>query len=142
MIIRLAEITSACAAIRLVVINDSDLARLEALLDARVPKASKETVHRIGTEFHIKLAELGRNDLISHGVTDATTRLSRARWLDASHEHEGWDEHRAILAALRKGNKATAERLVQTHIRKSRNRLLLVLKENRRSLRARGAGLA
>jgi DNA-binding GntR family transcriptional regulator len=50
-------------------------------------------------------------------------------------------EHRAILAALRERNKALAEKLVQAHIRRSRDRLLIILKESRRSLRARGAVL-
>lgn len=66
------------------------------------------------------------------------TRLSRARWLDMSPEHEGWDEHRAVLAALRNGDGPQAAALVTRHIHASRDRLLKMLTEGHRSLRARG----
>lgn len=129
------------AAVRLAAarIDPAALDSLEALLATCTASLSKETAHETGTAFHVKLAELGGNDFISRGVTDAITRLSRARWLDTDAEHHGWDEHRAILAALRAGDADAAASLVQTHLRASRDRLLKVLREGRRSFRARGA---
>jgi len=119
---------------------DSDaLDGLEALLDSGNQSASKKTAHEIGTTFHLKLSELAGNDFIRRGLADAMTRLSRVRWLDTEVEHHGWDEHRAILAALRSGDTDAAVKLLETHIRESRDRLLQVLQDSRRSFRARGA---
>ncbi len=118
--------------------NIEALDALEATLEACRPGTPTREAHQIGTEFHVQLAELAANDFIARGVADAMTRLSRARWLDTTPEHQGWDEHRAVLAALREGDAAKASSLVSKHIRDSRDRLMKILTEGRRSLRARG----
>lgn len=66
------------------------------------------------------------------------TRLQRARWLETDATHHGWDEHRAILSALRDGETEQAAELLGTHIRDTRTRLLVALRKARRSLRAQG----
>ncbi|MDO3546403.1 GntR family transcriptional regulator [Ralstonia nicotianae] len=118
--------------------NIEALDQLEATLEARRPGTSTREAHQLGTEFHVQLAALAANDFITRGVADAMTRLSRARWLDTTPEHQGWDEHRAVLAALREGDAAKASALVSQHLRDSRDRLMKILTEGRRSLRARG----
>ncbi|AKZ28484.1 GntR family transcriptional regulator [Ralstonia pseudosolanacearum] len=118
--------------------NIEALDRLEAALEACRPGTSTREAHQLGTEFHVQLAALAANDFITRGVADAMTRLSRARWLDTTPEHQGWDEHRAVLAALREGDAAKASALVSQHLRDSRDRLMKILTEGRRSLRARG----
>ncbi|MGC8211658.1 GntR family transcriptional regulator [Ralstonia pseudosolanacearum] len=118
--------------------NIEVLDRLEAALEACRPGTSTREAHQLGTEFHVQLAALAANDFIARGVADAMTRLSRARWLDTTPEHQGWDEHRAVLAALREGDAAKASALVSQHLRDSRDRLMKILTEGRRSLRARG----
>ena len=114
------------------------LARLEAELDAHAGYVSRENAHRAGTAFHLRLAELAGNAFIQRGIADAITRLSRTRWLDTGPGHDGRDEHRAILAALREGKAELAAGLVAAHVRESRERLLATLRQGRRSLRARG----
>lgn len=128
------------AALRLAVgrENAEALDELAEQLEVSRKSKSKDAAQAFGTAFHIKLAELAGNEFISRGVTDAMRRLSRARWLDTEVEHEGWDEHRAILAALREGDADLAAALVQKHIRASRARLVKVMQGNRRSFRARG----
>ncbi|MGA4046878.1 GntR family transcriptional regulator [Ralstonia nicotianae] len=118
--------------------NIEALDRLETALEACRPGTSTREAHQLGTEFHVQLAALAANDFITRGVADAMTRLSRARWLDTTPEHQGWDEHRAVLAALREGDAAKASALVSQHLRDSRDRLMKILTEGRRSLRARG----
>ncbi|MGA4285915.1 GntR family transcriptional regulator [Ralstonia nicotianae] len=118
--------------------NIEALDQLEATLEACRPGTSTREAHQLGTEFHVQLAALAANDFITRGVADAMTRLSRARWLDTTPEHQGWDEHRAVLAALREGDAAKASALVSQHLRDSRDRLMKILTEGRRSLRARG----
>jgi DNA-binding GntR family transcriptional regulator len=118
------------------------VASLDALIDLCDASTTQEQAHQIGTEFHLQLARLAGNEFISRGVTDALNRLSRARWLDTSPGHHGWDEHRAILTALREGHIERAVSLLEAHIRESRDRLLLALQAGRRSLRARGVVVA
>ncbi|AHI63153.1 GntR family transcriptional regulator [Burkholderia thailandensis] len=105
-------------------------------------RMTKEDAHRIGMAFHVRLGELSRNEFIRRGIADAMTRLSRVRWLDTEADHPGWDEHAAILAALRDGNADEAEHRVRAHIGESRDRLMKILERDRRSLRARGAFVA
>ncbi len=128
------------AAIRLAgrTVREADLAGIEALLDSVVPHATPDEAHKAGQEFHVRIAQLSGNAFISRGVADAMTRLSRVRWLESDPQHQGWDEHRAILAALREGDPDRAAGLIGTHIRETRERLLATLQESRRSLRRVG----
>jgi DNA-binding GntR family transcriptional regulator len=118
------------------------LAEIGMLLDSCGPDASREDAHVIATEFHIQLARLSGNDFIARGVADALNRLARARWLDTTPTHPDWDEHRAVVAALHRQDADTAARLIETHVRESRDRLLKALDEGRRTLRARGVVVA
>ena len=131
------------AAMRLAVTvaDNNAIADVEALLDARGPEATREEAQRDGFEFHVQLARLSGNEFISRGIADAMTRLSRARWLESDPVHHGWDEHRRMLAALRQRDTALAIDLAQTHVRETRDRLLAVLQEGRRSFRARGVAI-
>jgi DNA-binding GntR family transcriptional regulator len=132
------------AAVRLAAQNPdhANVTSLEAALDAWGPDASTVEVQRIGTEFHARLAELAGNDFIKRGIADAMTRLSRARFLDTAKDHDGKREHKAILVAVRKGDADTAEKLMRDHLRGSRERLLKLLTESTRTLRARGIPVA
>jgi DNA-binding GntR family transcriptional regulator len=86
------------AAIRLAALNPDpeNLKLLEAGINAWGPDASTAEVQRIGTEFHTQLALLSGNEFIKRGIVDAMTRLSRARYLDTSEEHDGKREHKAM----------------------------------------------
>jgi DNA-binding GntR family transcriptional regulator len=119
--------------------SEADLTAMEALLDAVGPGATPEQAHQAGQEFHVRIAQLSGNAFISRGVADAMTRLSRVRWLESDPAHHGWDEHRAVLAALREGDVSRAADLIAAHTRETRDRLLAELKGHRRTLRARGA---
>jgi DNA-binding GntR family transcriptional regulator len=119
-------------------VSEADLTGIEALLDSVGPDSTADQAHKTGQEFHVRIARLSGNDFIGRGVADALTRLSRARWLENDPTHHGWDEHRAVLAALRDGDVDRAVSLIETHVRETRDRLLASLQESRRSLRARG----
>lgn len=117
------------------------LDELEAQLDECDEDESREVKHKLGSEFHVRLAQLSGNEFICRGVTDAVNRLSRARWLDTTTEHAGWDEHRELIAALRAGDAERAVKLLEQHLQESRDRLLAVLQDGPRSFRARGVVL-
>lgn len=119
-------------------ITEAVLDELEAIYCK--PKSNLVTgeAHKIGTDFHMRLAELSGNDFIIRGIADAMNRLARARWLDTEADHDGWEQHLAIVAALRVGNVDQAITFLVTHISESKCRLLEVLRSTRRSIRARG----
>ncbi|MFM0632061.1 GntR family transcriptional regulator [Paraburkholderia xenovorans] len=128
------------AAIRLAA-NRPDLAQIKALestLDARGPNATTAAVQQMGTKFHEQVAELAGNDFITRGILDSMTRLSRARYLDTAADRDGWSEHRAMLNAVKKGDADAAEKLMRKHLRDSQSRLMKILTEGGRTLRARG----
>lgn len=132
------------AAVRLAIAapDEDGLARLAASLDAIGADMSREHTLRAGWDFHVEVARLSGNAFIVHGIADAMTRLSRARWLEADPAQHRWAEHRALLAALRSGDAADAARLTERHIRETRDRVLAALRDGRRSLRARGIAIA
>ncbi|WP_144222988.1 GntR family transcriptional regulator [Mesorhizobium amorphae] len=119
----------------------SGLDAIEAMLDSCGADTPREEWHRVGTDFHVELARLSGNEFLFRAVRDAMTRLSRARWLEIRDEaasERAWQEHRAILAALRAGRADDAADLLIRHIGGSRDRLVGSLQAERRGLRALG----
>lgn len=119
-------------------ITEEQLNGLEALFAAKARDPSEEAMHDAGTQFHLQLARLCQNAFIIEGVSDALRRLSRARWLDNAPSNPAWDDHHAIIAALRSQDIEKAAELLSGHLRESHSRLLEVINSSRRSLRARG----
>lgn len=119
----------------------SQIDLIAALLDSCDQDTPREEWHRVGMDFHIELARLSGNEFLSRGVRDAMQRLSRARWLEVRDEaalKRAWDEHHAILQAVRAGDADKAAMLMSNHLSGSRNRLVTSLHDDRRGLRARG----
>lgn len=119
-------------------INELVLDELEATFCQPKVYANIDEAHQAGTDFHLRLAGLSGNSFIYRGIADAINRLARARWLDTAGDHDGWEQHQVIIAALRAGNTELAVSHLVTHLQESRERLLAVLKTMRRSMRARG----
>ncbi|MHC1479476.1 GntR family transcriptional regulator [Frateuria aurantia] len=120
-------------------ISPEEFAEIDALLASVNAEATPEEVEAAGRAFHVWIAALPGNAFISRGVADAMTRLQRLRWLENRPDHHGWDEHRAIVEALKGGQVEPAMALVRSHLHETRQRLLEALRQERRSLRARGA---
>lgn len=129
------------AALRLAppVIPVCEIAAIEGLLESITPVSRPEELDQAGRDFHLWIAGLAKNHFITRGVEDAMTRLRRARWLDNEPTHHGWDEHRAIITALKKGERSQAIALMEMHMSETRQSLLAALQKSQRSLRARGA---
>ena len=119
----------------------SGVEAIAEMLNSCDATSTREEWHRVGMDFHIELARLSGNEFLSRGVRDAMQRLSRARWLevrDADALARAWQQHRAILDAVREGDAPQATALMASHLGGSRSRLIDNLREDRRGLKARG----
>ncbi|MFC5501923.1 GntR family transcriptional regulator [Lysinimonas soli] len=124
-------------------VSRADDRRLDELLSIaeREADGADDGVRR-GEEFHVALAALTDNPLLSEAVRGALVRLARARWLEAStpeRRDQHRDEHRAIARALRERDVETATRRAREHGRGVRDHLLDALAGDRaRGLRVVG----
>jgi DNA-binding GntR family transcriptional regulator len=121
--------------------GDEELADLRALAEANRETDDEETGLRDGSDFHVALARLSRNQFIGDGMAGALTRISRARWLlvrTPQSRAAARDAHLGIVAAVRDRDARQALALTVTHNRDTRDQLLAYLTEERRRLRGRG----
>lgn len=128
------------AALRLAApqIDSKSLMLMTARLDASGPNDSTDHNYRIGLDFHLQFARISGNKFLLQALSDAMIRLAQARWLESDASHPGWNEHRALLAALQQGSVEDATKILAGHIRGTRDRVLALLRGGRRSLRSRG----
>jgi Transcriptional regulators len=123
-------------------ITNEQLQSLAGMLETDKAYASKEEMSRAGTDFHLALAGLAGNKFLTESLKDVLQQLSRARRLDSGSEQPAWEEHQALMSALKQGNMTIASSLLSTHIRSSRDRTFDALTQNKRTLRARGMKMA
>jgi len=146
----LAELREAVetAAVRRAVARASaeQIATLGALLDGApvdLPDSGSAGV-RAGRDFHVSLAALSGNSLMTEAVRDAMNRLARTRFLEVrtpeSRAHAR-AEHRAVLDAVAARDAERAARLVGEHIRETNERLVAFLTAERRRLRGHGLSI-
>ena len=133
------------AAARLAVERASaeQLDEVRAHLDELRSTPDREAGIRMGSTFHLDLAALGGNRFVTDAIADALTRLERTRWIEvrtAEAREAAWDEHSAILDAVRSGAADRAAELLAAHVAGTNDRLLAFIAQERRRLR--GAGMA
>jgi DNA-binding GntR family transcriptional regulator len=124
--------------------GDDEIAALAALVTAHRQGDDEETGLRDGSDFHVALARLSRNPFLVEALAGVMTRLWRTRWLEVRSEAtraHARDEHLAIVEALAARDADAVVRLVTEHIRGTGDRLLDVLADERRRLRARGLSI-
>ena len=129
------------AAVRLAVerADDEELAALLTLAEAHGD--DEETGLRDFSDFHLALVRLARNQFLADGMDGALTRLARTRWLGVrtpQSRSDARDAHLQIVAAIRARDTDTAVALTVAHNRRTSDRLLGYLSEERRRLRGRG----
>ncbi|PXA92904.1 transcriptional regulator [Nostoc sp. 3335mG] len=96
-------------------------AELEGLVreeDAALARHEDHVAGRLAGEFHIRLAALTGNALLTQYMSELVTRCSLILALyGAPHVHaHGENEHSALIAALRAGDATEAVRLMETHM--------------------------
>lgn len=100
------------------------LARAEHLIELSVERTSIEEFNDLDTQFHVAIAEAGRNRLI-HDLSVAIRQAAEEPIRQAEEQLAEWDavrrllidEHRAILAAVRTGAVVAAADRAEAHIR-------------------------
>ncbi|WP_308162371.1 GntR family transcriptional regulator [Curtobacterium flaccumfaciens] len=118
------------------------LAEVRGHLDTLRPTPDQQAGIRMGSTFHLDLAALGGNRFVTDAIADALTRLERTRWIEVrtpEARDAAWDEHSAIIDAVRDGDADRAAELVAAHVAGTNDRLLSWIAQERRRLR--GAGM-
>ncbi len=104
--------------------------RIEAHVDAEEEASGRDAAAsiRLAGEFHTLLADLAGNALLARYVNDVVSRCSLILALyGRRHSAEcGASEHRAVLAALLKGDAEKAAALMTNHLEAIASRALLV----------------
>ncbi|QQD76585.1 GntR family transcriptional regulator [Curtobacterium sp. YC1] len=132
------------AAVRLAVerADAEQLAEVRGHLDDLRPSPDQQAGIRMGSTFHLELAALGGNRFVTDAIADALTRLERTRWIEVrtpEARDAAWQEHSAIIDAVRDGDADRAAQLVSAHVAGTNDRLLSWIAQERRRLR--GAGM-
>jgi DNA-binding GntR family transcriptional regulator len=122
--------------------SDAELAAFADAVNARneEPDAGHAGMRR-GSEFHEGLAALSGNGFIVQAVSDAVTRMARARWLEMRTEEgrsAAWSEHTAIVSAISRRDADAAAAAIARHTQANLDRLLASIRSDRRACGARG----
>lgn len=122
--------------------SDSELEEFLTRSDVESRDAGDEHAGmRRGSDFHEGLAALSGNTFLAQAVSDAITRMARARWLEMRTEEgrvEAWGEHAAIVRAVRARNADAAAAAIAHHTQANLDRLLASIRSDRRAFGARG----
>jgi len=100
--------------------NDQSLDRLEALNEeeAHSPDISDgpSTGHGHMPQFHIELARLGGNDVLTEILTKLLARVALVNYVYKVQRKDNCGDHRNILAAIRKRDLKRAQQLMHEHL--------------------------
>lgn len=118
--------TAARAALRAAESKASTLEELceKKRLDGLFAAGEIEEMAQLDKEFHTKIADLAGNSVISESVRNTLARMS----LYSGYKHPGawsttWEEHRAIMAAIREGNAHDAAEMMRVHLKTAYERI-------------------
>jgi GntR family transcriptional regulator, rspAB operon transcriptional repressor len=79
------------------------------------------------TTFHVKIANLSRNQMLFRAVVDARTQMERIMYAAMNVQYYGdsaWREHQQILKAIQERKPDLARKLMYDHIIQSREEIL------------------
>lgn len=100
--------------------TSADLAALRVTVDADAVIDGADAAVRVGTDFHVRLAELCGNYHLARAVRDAVTRQWRTRWLRVQTVEDRARvriDHLQILDALLDGDAVAAADALDAHLR-------------------------
>ena len=99
--------------------SDADFDRLEALNEeeAHLPE-NQPNGDKVGQapQFHVELAKLGENDLLTEVLEKILARVALVNALYKVEPRDNCGDHRNIIAALRKRDLAVAQERMEEHL--------------------------
>lgn len=103
-------------------VSEDDLAELSRHLKMEAEanrNGNRRLAIRLSGQFHVKLAEMARNEVMERMVKELVTRTSLIIGIYGASGTKNChdDEHREILAALRNMNEDAAASLMEQHLR-------------------------
>jgi len=107
-----------------------DVARMQELLATAGPlirARDREKLMNLDRAFHRRISNADHNAILADKLTMLHERSLRCRFSafgDDLQLRRVDDEHRAVLAAIKHGNRAEAEVAMRTHIESSRNHIM------------------
>jgi len=108
--------------------SDEGLDRLEALNEEESRHSeSAEAGNKPGkaSQFHVELAKLGDNDLLTEVLVKTLARVALVNALYAVEPRDNCGDHRNIIAALRRRDLDAAQEHMEEHLTELEGRLLL-----------------
>ncbi len=108
----------------------ADLDRLDAMVadEQRIHDAADEAAkNSLSGQFHLELARIGGNDVLTELLAKVVARLSlvMALYRKEAHDDCGTDYHRAIIADLRRRDLAAAQARMSEHLGDIEGRVML-----------------
>ena len=108
--------------------TDQGLDRLEALNEeeSQHPETSESgEKHGHASRFHVELAKLGQNDLLTETLEKTIARVALVNALYEVGRRDNCGDHRDIIAALRRRDLGAAQKRMEEHLTELKGRVRL-----------------
>ena len=115
-------------------LDDADFSALDRIIeaqDAAIEREDKPAFHRLDDQFHREICERTRLGFTWQLIAENKGHMDRVRMLSLSFaSRTAWDDHVAILAALRSRDPHHAERAMREHLSRIREQIVRILSNN------------
>jgi DNA-binding GntR family transcriptional regulator len=108
--------------------TDAELDRLEQLNEdeSHLPDpGAGDAIHGHLPQFHVELAKLGRNEVLTEILSKVVARVSLVNHVYRVQPKNNSGDHRSIIAAIRKRDLAAAQELMNDHLTELEDRVRL-----------------
>jgi DNA-binding GntR family transcriptional regulator len=105
----------------------------EHAAERMLERGDRKGLFHLDRDFHDELANASGNAHVVHALAMSWSQIMRVMHVHfkiEAYPHKVWDEHTTIAAAIAKGDAERAERLITTHIDRSRDMILRGLREH------------
>ena len=115
-------------------LTDADVDALDALVEAQrlaMEAGDKPGFHALDDRFHMEICDRAGLGYVWDLVADRKAHTDRVRMLSLAFASRlAWDDHRAILDALRSRDADAAAEVVRTHLSRIREQIAVIRAQN------------
>ena len=118
-------------------VDDAMIAALEGIIEASakaIEEGNLEKVMELNGQFHEMVYKAARSEMLYDLIgtfLDYIARYQKPLLSSTSNAKASLEGHRAMVAAMRRGNKEDVEKTVKAHILEGRNRVLTEMRAGR-----------